>query len=205
MKKLACILALGSAFASFNAMAWGTDGHRAVGAIADQLIKGSNAGAQVAALLQPGESLERISTWADCVKGTYCGPQSVEMTAYTAFHAYWDTTVVDYAMRRIGARTPQQFAQLAIAAKPAVAANTGALATWPYQWADDALAVSKLAHAEVTVGAASKQASRSGAESYTVWALSTPDGYPVASLALAKDQLIKGGHHLAALLQKIWP
>jgi hypothetical protein len=83
MKKLASILALSSAFVSFNAHAWGNDGHRAVGAIADQLIKGSKAEQQVQALLLPGESLAGIASWADCVKGTYCGPQTPEMVAYT--------------------------------------------------------------------------------------------------------------------------
>ncbi|NYS36222.1 phospholipase, partial [Streptococcus danieliae] len=41
MKKLLSVLALGAAFASGNVLAWGNDGHRAVGAIADQLLKGS--------------------------------------------------------------------------------------------------------------------------------------------------------------------
>ncbi|MEG0883845.1 MAG: S1/P1 nuclease, partial [Janthinobacterium sp.] len=62
----------------------GNDGHRAVGAIADQLLKGSAAQAQVAKLLLPGESLEKIANWPDCVKGTYCGPQSPEMLSYVA-------------------------------------------------------------------------------------------------------------------------
>jgi hypothetical protein len=61
-----------------------------------------------------------------------------------------------------------------------------------------------VAHADVTVGAAGKQTSRSG-EVYTVWALNVPDNYPVPSSALAKEQLIKGGFHLAAILQAIWP
>ena len=34
-------------------------------------------------MLLPGESLEAIANWPDCVKGTYCGPQSPEMVAYT--------------------------------------------------------------------------------------------------------------------------
>ncbi|MES2257778.1 MAG: S1/P1 nuclease [Pseudomonadota bacterium] len=353
MKKLACMLALGGAFAAGQAMAWGNDGHRVVGAIADQLIKGSNAQKQVQALLLPGESLEKIANWADCVKGTYCGPQTVEMTEYTAanpkhseyhytdvpfqlteyhdhgvgtagddvvqtlrqaiyvlqgkdgaavnphkfskrqallllthlagdihqplhvgaayvgkdgafvlplkqeqidgitvfdarggnnlllddaklsaasgqlippaapkegidvkpaapapvtkpFHSYWDTTVVDYAMRRVSARTPEQFAQIAIAGKPVVAVNTGDPAGWPYQWANDALAVAKQAYADVSVGQAGKQTSRSG-EMYTVWALAVPENYPVPSSAIAKEQLIKGGYHLAAVLQGIWP
>ena len=83
-KQLPLILALSGALVSFNVQAWGNDGHRAVGAIADQLLKGSNAQQHVQALLLPGESLEKISTWADCVKGTYCGPQSAEMTSYVA-------------------------------------------------------------------------------------------------------------------------
>ncbi|AKU22382.1 S1/P1 nuclease [Massilia sp. NR 4-1] len=355
MKKLVCILALGAAFAANNALAWGNDGHRIVGAIADRLIQGSNAEKQVAALLQQGESLAGVASWADCVKGTYCGPQTPEMVAYTTanpkhseyhytdvpfqlpayhdhgvgtaeedvvqtlkqailvlqgkdtaatnphrfskrqallllthlagdihqplhvgaafvgkdggfvvphkqsdidslavfdsrggnnlllddatllanseklippaapkegadakpangaakaptkpLHSYWDTTVVDYAMRRVGTRTPEQFAHWAIASKPAVAVNSGDPVTWPYQWADDALAVSKLSYADVKVGVSSKQTSRSG-ESYTVWSLVVPDNYPVPSSAIAREQLIKGGYHLAAVLQAIWP
>jgi hypothetical protein len=356
IKKLACVLVLAGALAPFQALAWGNDGHRAVGAIADQLIKGSNAQRQVAALLQAGESLEKVAVWADCVKGTYCGPQTAEMLEYTAanprhseyhytdipfqhahyhdgavgsadndivqtlkqtiavlqgrddaasnprrfsrrqalillthlagdvhqplhvgaayvgkdggfvvpgahgqidavnmfdarggnnlllddaklaaasaglippapvaldgearpaaglapkaatkpFHSYWDTTVVDYAMRRVGARTPQQFAQIVIGAQPVVAANTGAPALWPYQWADDALQASKLAYADVMPGQSSLQTNKKG-ETYHVWALEVPQNYPVPSSALAKAQLIKGGYHLAALLQAIWP
>ena len=357
MKKLAILAALSGALVSFNAMAWGNDGHRAVGAIADQLIKGSNAQQHVAALLLPGESLEKIANWADCVKGTYCGPQSQEMMAYVAanpkhseyhytdvpfqlphyhdhavgtadddivqtmkqaiavlqgkgddvsnphhftprqallilthlagdihqplhvgaayvgknggyvlpekqgqidavemfdarggnnlllddvklgaisaqlippappkeaaaqpatpvpprapqttrpFHSYWDTTVVDYAFRRIGARSPEQFAQMVIASKPSVPASSGDPISWPYQWADDALAVSRQAYDGVVAGQASQQTSRTG-ETYKVWALTVPDNYPVPSSAIARTQLIKGGYHLAALLQTIWP
>jgi len=35
--------------------------------------------------------------------------------------------------------------------------------------------------------------------------LTVPDNYPVPSSALAKQQLIEGGYHLAAVLQAIWP
>lgn len=82
MKKLAFVLALSGAFVSANALAWGNDGHRAVGAIADKLIKGTNAEKRVKELLQPGESLESVANWPDCVKGNYCGPQSPEMVEY---------------------------------------------------------------------------------------------------------------------------
>lgn len=352
MKKLACILALSSAFVSINAHAWGNDGHRAVGAIADQLIKGSNAEKQVQALLLSGESLAGIASWADCVKGTYCGPQTEEMVAYTtanpkhseyhytdvpyqlshyedhgvgttehdivhtlkqcievlqgkgdaatnphnftprqallmlthltgdiaqplhvgegyvgknggfvvptqkqlddkeafgtsggnnlqlddvkltekssvlipaapaddkpattparpapttrAFHSYWDTTVVNYAFRRIGARTPEQFAQMVIAGNPVVAPNSGDPVTWPYQWADQTLTVAKLAYADVVPGTMAQQTSKKG-ETYYVWPLAIPDNYPVPSSAAARAQLIQGGYHLAAVLKAIWP
>lgn len=352
MKKLACIVALSSAFVSINAHAWGNDGHRAVGAIADQLIKGSNAEKQVQALLLPGESLAGVASWADCVKGTYCGPQTEEMVAYTtanpkhseyhytdvpyqlshyedhgvgttehdivqtlkqciavlqgkgdattnphnftprqallmlthltgdiaqplhvgegyvgknggfvvptqkqlddkeafgtsggnnlqlddvklsekssvlipaapaddkpantparpasttrAFHSYWDTTVVNYAFRRIGARTPEQFAQMVVAGNPVVAPNSGDPVTWPYQWADQTLTVAKLAYADVVPGAMTQQTSKKG-ETYYVWPLAIPDNYPVPSSAAARAQLIQGGYHLAAVLKAIWP
>lgn len=349
MKKLACVLALAGVFISADALAWGNDGHRAVGAIADKLIKGSNAEKQVLALLLPGESLESVANWADCVKGNYCGPQTAEMLAYVAanpkhseyhytdvpfqadhyrdgavgtaevdivqtlkqaiavlqgktdpalnphgftrrqalllithlsgdiaqplhvgaafvgkdgrfvvpgkhgdidgvaiydsrggnnfllndeklsaasaklipgeapparegapkaltkpFHSYWDSTVVDYAMRRISTKTPEKFAQAVIDSKPGVAKNTGDPVTWPLQWADDALAVSKLAYADVTVGPVVMQTSKGGA-SYATWSLEVPADYPVPSSAIAKQQLIKGGYHLAALLEAIWP
>jgi hypothetical protein len=48
--------------------AWGADGHRTVGALAQKLLEGSQAGREVAALL--GElSLADAALWADCAKG----------------------------------------------------------------------------------------------------------------------------------------
>ena len=350
MKKLASVLALAGAFISADALAWGADGHRAVGAIAQQLIKGSNADKQVAALLLPGESLESISIWADTAKGGagYAVP-TAEQIAYTSanprhseyhytdvpfqhehykdgavgtedvdivqslkqaiavlqgktdpalnphnftrrqalliiahmvgdihqplhvgaafigkdgkfaippkhadidslnfydsrggnnllldddkltaastgvipgearplppgaqkwttrpFHSYWDSTVVDYAMRRSSTREPEQFAAKMISEKPAVTMNTGDAATWPYQWADDALVAAKLAYTDVKPGQITKQTNKKGETFYT-FNLEMAPNYPVPSSALARTQLVKGGYHLASLLQTIWP
>jgi hypothetical protein len=349
-KTIASVLLLAGACVSLDAAAWGTDGHRAVGAIADQLIKGTRAERHVKAMLLPGESLEAVSTWPDCVKGNWCGPQTPDMIAYVAanpkhseyhytdvpfqldhyhdgapgtadddivqtlkeciavlrgndtpvtnphnftqrqalilvthlagdivqplhvgaafvdkdghfvvpttkaeidetavfdsrggnnfllddakieqmsanlippgepkpekpgvpkaltkpFHSYWDSTTVDYAFRRIRTKTPEQFAQAVIAGKPSVARNAGDPATWPYQWADDTLAVSKTAFAGVTAGAIVPQVDKKG-ETYYTWSLEVPGDYPVPSSALAKTQIIKGGYRLAALLKAIWP
>lgn len=83
MKKLKFGLVLCAALLSLNAQASGDEGHKTIGAIADRLLVGTNAGARVKALLQPGESLQSISIWADCAKGTFCGPQTSEMIAFT--------------------------------------------------------------------------------------------------------------------------
>jgi hypothetical protein len=119
------------------------------------------------------------------------------------FHSYWDSTVVDYAMRRLSTRTPEAFAQAVIDGKPDVNKNTGAVGTWPYQWADDALVVSKEAYKDVTLGAVTQKTGKGG-ETYSVWSLEVPQNYPVPSSQIAKVQLTKAGYHLASLLQTIW-
>lgn len=51
------------------AQAWGPKGHATVGAIAQQLIAGTRAEAEVARLLQAeGVTLREATVWADCVK-----------------------------------------------------------------------------------------------------------------------------------------
>jgi hypothetical protein len=350
MKKLACAVALSCAFLSTEALAWGAEGHRAVGAIAQKLIKGSNAEKQVAALLLPGESLESITNWADTAKGGlgYPAPSDEQVVYTTAnprhneyhyvnvpfqlehdsenvvgasevdivqtmrqaisvlqgktdvvnnphsftrrqallivahmtgdihqplhvgsayigadgkyvvpskktdidsvrmfesrggnsllldddklealskplipgetkplppgatkwptrpFHTYWDSTVVDYAMRRSSTRTPDEFAQKMIDGKPLVAMSTGDASMWPYQWADDTLKAAREAYTDVTVGTRNSAPNKRG-EMEHKFALEMGPNYPVPSSALARAQLIKGGYRLAALLQSIWP
>jgi hypothetical protein len=62
---LATVL-LGLAFNS-STHAFGAEGHSTVGAIADQLLAGSNAAAQVNTILG-GLSLQNAAVWADCAK-----------------------------------------------------------------------------------------------------------------------------------------
>jgi len=119
------------------------------------------------------------------------------------FHSYWDSTTVDYAFRRVRTKTPEQFAQFAIDSNPAIKANTGEPATWPYQWADDALVVSKFAYADVVPGKITPQTSKKG-DTYYTFALEVPANYPVPSSQIAKEQLIKGGYKLAEVLKAIY-
>lgn len=351
MKKLAVVLALTSAFASFDAMAWGRDGHKAIGAIADKLLKGTKAQKEIALLLnKPGESLEMVANWADCVKGTYCGEQTAEMVEYVngnpqhdkyhytnvpfqqdhyddhgvgrtgvdivqtlrqciavlqgktdpelnphkftrrqaliliahfagdihqplhvgaayvgkdskfvvpanqaevnetaifdsrgsnnlllddakitsladgligpgqpmpvregvpkaltkPFHSYWDSTTVDYAFRRIQVKTADQFADKVIGGNLQIPKIEGDPIVVPYAWANHSLFVAKDAFNGVTPGKLTPQTGKKG-ETYYTFALEVPANYPVPSSEIAKQQLIKGGYNLAALLQAIWP
>jgi hypothetical protein len=55
------------------AWGWGSEGHETIGAMADMLLAGTNAGQRVQALLVPGETLSTAAIWADCAKGfLYC-------------------------------------------------------------------------------------------------------------------------------------
>ena len=63
---------------STAALAWGAPGHATVGAIADQLIAGRRAEIEVRKLLQPGETLQSVSRWADCARAE-CGELTPEM------------------------------------------------------------------------------------------------------------------------------
>lgn len=51
-----------------SSLAWGPEGHQTVGAIADELLKGTAAETQVRTILD-GLSLRQASVWADCAKG----------------------------------------------------------------------------------------------------------------------------------------
>jgi hypothetical protein len=66
VRTAAAALSLIVAFQPCSAMAWGTEGHRIVAAIAENLLEAS-AKARVDALLatEPGATLSSISTWAD--------------------------------------------------------------------------------------------------------------------------------------------
>jgi len=78
---LAPLLSILLACAPIGVRAWGNEGHETVGAMADALIAGSHAEAEVRALLKKKESLSSISVWADCAKG-YCGPLTAEMKTF---------------------------------------------------------------------------------------------------------------------------
>ena len=82
-RTLRAVLALLIALFATAAAPWGAEGHHTVGAIADRLIAGTHAQAQVDALLG-GLTLEQAAVWADCAKGVDPGKDF----AYTSAGKY---------------------------------------------------------------------------------------------------------------------
>ena len=87
-----------SLFISTAAHAWGASGHETVAAMADQLIAGRRAAAEVRKLLKPGETLQSVANWADCAKG-YCGELTEELKEFVRrnpHHARYHYTDVPF-------------------------------------------------------------------------------------------------------------
>jgi hypothetical protein len=72
------------------AFAFGPEGHRTIGAIADRLLADTNAGAQVEVILG-GLSLQEAGVWADCAKGV----DPTRGFAYTAAGRYPECKVFE--------------------------------------------------------------------------------------------------------------
>ena len=302
--------------------AWGSDGHRIVGALADRFLVGSQAAREVRALLDPGENLESISMWADCAKG-YCGELTAEMKAFeqgnpehhryhytdipfqrmqydpssvgasehdivavltqaihvlqghrdplhnphgftprqallllthgvgdihqplhvgsayldanehfvdpartdgvgTAkveasqggnlllvnggrnLHAYWDSTVVRYAMKRVMATSSEDYVRYLVTKYPASETTAGEPAGWPRVWAEDSLQLAKEVHRGLVVEARRLVKDQRHGEHW-VWSVSVPDEYDRRSSAAAEQALVRAGKRLALVLQAIWP
>src|SRR5947208_1070100 len=80
----ACLTTFGSEVVS----GYGNAGHEIVGAMAERLIQGTHAEAQVRALLKPEETLAKAATWADRAKfpDQYLSPEMKEYVANNPNH-----------------------------------------------------------------------------------------------------------------------
>jgi hypothetical protein len=97
------------ALSSASAWAWGLEGHRSVGMVADLILQNDPAGAIVRQRL--GASLSEAATWADCAKSLSCGPLPDEQTYVSNNHQhktyhYTDVPIQqsEYKLRTAGTR-----------------------------------------------------------------------------------------------------
>jgi hypothetical protein len=118
-------------------------------------------------------------------------------------HSYWDTEVVMAAMRHEGATNPRAFATRLIAVKVAPPVTGGAPQTWPKQWADQSLVLSKVVHENMTLTDSFRQNDR-GRE-HPAWHVEWTATYPKSAVDSGEQAVALAGFRLAQLLQATWP
>ena len=121
-------------------------------------------------------------------------------------HFYWDITVVQAAMMKDGAKTPQDFAAILLA-RPAPAWQTdGPLSDWATHWADESIALSAKVHDVPRLDEDDSQTDRYTGKARPAWRLAdlTPD-YSTWAESTAETQITKAGYRIAETLKRIWP
>ena len=127
-------------------------------------------------------------------------------------HSHWDDDLVVKAMRTAKVTTSVGLAKALLGKAKAFKGETGAVNSWPTQWATESLALSAVELKLLTVtGIRKAGAGRSPCQSSdpnsasSVWDVQLPDQYDKEGTVTAADQLAKAGARLAKVLQAIWP
>lgn len=117
-------------------------------------------------------------------------------------HSYWDSHAVNLTMGNddVAAFSKRVFNEL----KPTPEwKNTGAIDTWPAQWASAGIARAKPVHEGVRLVSylgpddAKRTAHR--------WLIEQPADYDARARAITREQLSRAGYRLAETLKAIWP
>jgi len=119
-------------------------------------------------------------------------------------HSYWDGDLVKRAMRRANVTTPEEYATFLLRTYVDEPVTEGDVLTWPTQWADESLKISKEAHKELVVGDREETQDRTGSPHFQ-WPVTIPRDYAKRSTAQAERQLVNAGKRLAMLLKAVWP
>jgi S1/P1 nuclease len=117
-------------------------------------------------------------------------------------HSYWDSHIVNLAMRNDD--VPAYAARL-MAEVPAAPAwrETGDPDAWPERWVNESLGYAREAYRDIRI-VAYLGADPSGRIPHR-WRIEQPRGYDDRSRARIRTQLARGGYRLAAILRAIWP
>lgn len=118
-------------------------------------------------------------------------------------HGLWDTDLVQRAMRREHASTPQEFANALLAKGYPKPTDRGNAATWPRKWADESVKLSKSVLENVTPDERSEVEDKDG--SHSVWTITLPRTYmPKGTIQIGK-QVYLAGYRMAEVLKAVWP
>jgi S1/P1 Nuclease len=117
-------------------------------------------------------------------------------------HSYWDSHIVNLAMRQddVGAFAARLLAEIAVAPEWKDGGDPDA---WPERWVNDGLVHAKEAHRDIRI-LTYLGPDESGRMPHR-WRIAQPPGYDDRSRARIRTQIAKGGYRLAALLRAIWP
>jgi hypothetical protein len=118
-------------------------------------------------------------------------------------HTYWDDDAVSHAMKKAGARTPQQYAAIIIASSPVVQQTPGPVQDWPKKWAEEILPIAAQAHRRLKAATPTQVHDFFG--NHLQWPVTVPSSYDNAARDTVHERLTKAGFRLAQLLQAIWP
>mgnify|MGYP001306965751 FL=1 len=121
-----------------------------------------------------------------------------------SLHAYWDSTVVRYAMRRATTDSVASYVDGLIAKYPIHEEMNGDPTTWPLRWAEDSLQLAKQAHAGLTVQKRRRVTNSKYGDQW-VWSVTLPSKYDQHASTAAEQALVRAGNRLARLLRAIWP
>lgn len=118
-------------------------------------------------------------------------------------HGLWDTDLVQRAMRREHASTPQEFADALLAKRYPKPTDRGNVVTWPRKWADESVKLSKTFLENVTLDERSEVEDKDG--SHSVWTITLPRTYmPKGTIQIGK-QVYLAGYRMAEVLKAVWP
>ncbi len=109
------------------------------------------------------------------------------------FHSLWDD-IPAYLKRGKQTETLVNKAR-------AIPKTNGEIASWSEQWASQTMAQARLAFAKTEYS----NATPAGAGRGNNWSIGLPLAYEKTMATVKEDALIRGGAHLAELLQAIWP
>lgn len=108
-------------------------------------------------------------------------------------HSLWDD--VPYYLKR-GKQNDALVAKAKLIPK-----TTGEIANWSASWASDTIAQARIAYAKTEYSSATPAGQGRGNN----WSIALPLAYEKTMNNLKEEGLVKGGAHLAELLQAIWP
>ena len=118
-------------------------------------------------------------------------------------HALWDTDLVQRAMRREHASTPQEFADALLVKDYPRPSQSGNATTWPKKWANESVKLSKTVLETVTTDERSEVEDKDG--SHSVWTITLPRTYmPRGTIQIGK-QVYLAGYRMAEILKAVWP